>query len=271
MENAVGTELNLAVCEEALGHLLAARDLYRSTVARANDGRSDMAQEKLAALNQRLPRLTIRPAPDAPASTRVTIDGTAIRFGLTEPMDPGERVLVITAIGHEDRETKVQLEEGKHKEVFAAPGKKLPEAVNAKESDADAVSEDPLAWRLGRDQNVDGPDAGSWRPLGITVGAIGIAGLAAGVVTTVMWTDRLDEVKRQCDPAPCIDAPDRDIAESGNSLYMASIVSLAVGAAGVGLGAYLTFWADEDDKGEHAKVAVIPAPGGGFMSVSGAF
>src|SRR5262245_30450330 len=68
-----GTLLNLARCDEQLGELASAWQLYRQGLDQlaADDDRREFVQERLADLEKRLPKLTIRLARGARADARV--------------------------------------------------------------------------------------------------------------------------------------------------------------------------------------------------------
>ena len=73
----VGTLISLAVCEEATGKLAGARLHWQQAADLARgrgDERAEYCAQQLAAIDKRVPRLTIRIAPGAPAGTFVLYD-----------------------------------------------------------------------------------------------------------------------------------------------------------------------------------------------------
>src|SRR5262249_11345883 len=82
---ALGTRLNLATCYEHIGKLARAWGLYRDARepgSQAGDvKRRDYARKQAAALEPRLPRLTIAPPARPPTGFVVKRDGMAIDVG----------------------------------------------------------------------------------------------------------------------------------------------------------------------------------------------
>src|SRR6185369_17293316 len=73
LDAAVGTELNLADCEEKRGHLASAWELYRTAAEKLSerDERLAFARSRIQALAPRLPKLTLTLAPGAPRQSAV--------------------------------------------------------------------------------------------------------------------------------------------------------------------------------------------------------
>ncbi len=116
-----GTLLNLANCHEKLGKLATAWGEYREALTLARvDGRADrvqFAEERLAALEPRLPTLVIELA--APVSSieglQVLRDGVllgAAAMGVRLPVDPGAHVIEARAPGRASFRIEVHAVEG---------------------------------------------------------------------------------------------------------------------------------------------------------------
>ena len=108
LDPAVGTVLNLAICEEHLGRLASAWQRYQEVIHALGPGdeRLPIARTKAAAIDPRVPRLTIRLAPAAPADTKVMLGAgalTSASFGLALPRDPGKHEIVASADGRAPR------------------------------------------------------------------------------------------------------------------------------------------------------------------------
>jgi hypothetical protein len=98
-----GVHYHIALCQEHLGQLAAALDQYTSAEGQA---RSENAQDVLVLVGKRIedlgprvPRLTLRLAPDAGDAT-VTLDGARLPpavVGTALPVDPGEHSIEVTA------------------------------------------------------------------------------------------------------------------------------------------------------------------------------
>ncbi len=266
LEPAVGTELNLASCEEKLSHLLAARKYYQSVVSRVgpDDGRRMIALERLEVVQARLPRLTVRLVEGAPAGVRVSAKGRSVMLGQTEAVDPGAYSFSVSAPGHALRQIDVVVSEGETRELLVEPGPALesPPLVAPEPQPILLVApEGPLA-------EVD--ERSGTQPLGLALGAFGIANVAAGSVLGIMSLQRASLIEDRCPGGACNDLADVDLANEGAAMRTWSFVTLGVGAAALGVGAYFTFWADRED-GSEAQVAVTPLEDGASLSVSGKF
>jgi hypothetical protein len=99
LDPAVGTVFNIADCEERLGRVARAWTLFDEVAQRlpVTDKRRAVAQQRAAALEPRLPKLSIRLAAKAPAGARVVRDGVELgsaSLGTPLPVDPGEHVVI---------------------------------------------------------------------------------------------------------------------------------------------------------------------------------
>ena len=76
LDPALGTLLNMATCYEMLGHIASAWGHYREVIAHAQKvgdlARIDIAKARIAALQPRLPKLTIKP-PKYPIGDRKSV------------------------------------------------------------------------------------------------------------------------------------------------------------------------------------------------------
>ena len=107
LDPATGTLLNLATCREAEGKLASAwiafSDAMRASRREQRDDRVKLAEERIAAIEPRLSRLTIDVPPEARIPDLVVrIDGVAIGlavFGVPAPIDPGAHRIEASAPG----------------------------------------------------------------------------------------------------------------------------------------------------------------------------
>jgi hypothetical protein len=111
------TLLNLAVCSEAQGQLAAALAFWEQGAAllEASDERLEIAKERIASLQLRVPQLTVALPPKLPAGAVLEFDGAVVaRASLVEAMrlDPGEHTIVLEAPDHQRSEVIVKLREG---------------------------------------------------------------------------------------------------------------------------------------------------------------
>lgn len=226
LDPAVGTVFNLADCEEKQGHLAQAWTLFQEVVQKLpeSDERHAIAAKRAAALEPRLPRLTLRLAPNAPAGTRVVRDGTELgsaSFGSALPLDPGTHRLVVDADGREPKEFVVTLGERESRALEVMPGPARAE-------------QGPVAPLPPE------PSSGSGRKtLGYVLAGVGVAGLVTGIVAGVMVLGDKSTVDANCDDDKRCNAEGLDAAERGKTMGIVTTVGLVTGAVGLGAGTYL--------------------------------
>lgn len=229
LDPAPGTVLNLADCEEHLGHLATAWTLYREVTQRLppSDERHGIALARAKALEPKLPKLTVTLAPGAPPGTRVLRDGVELGPAALDtalPVDPGAHSLVVEAPGRERTERSVSLAEGQSERVVLQLG--------AKSS--------------GR-QGPSGPSAtsSSKRTWGWVLGGVGVAGLSVGTVTGLMVLGEKRKVDDNCDANKRCSAAGMDAVDSGRTYGTISGASFIVGGLALAGGAYLLLSGDE--------------------------
>ena len=116
VKTTAGLRFHIALCEEKLGHLVAALADYTAADQMARDQNNkdviDAVAEPLKNLRIRVPTLTIE-VPQA-EDTRVELDGTAVPsglFGVAMPVEPGTHHVVARARGKREFSTDVTLHE----------------------------------------------------------------------------------------------------------------------------------------------------------------
>jgi hypothetical protein len=128
----VGTFISLAQCEEVFGLLASARTHWKQAAQLADaqgDGRTAFARERLAAIDPRVPRLTLVLPRDTPAGTMVRdndVDLGAASAGLELPVEVGKHALAVVAPGHESWAVQIDLGEGEKREVRLLVGPLTP-------------------------------------------------------------------------------------------------------------------------------------------------
>jgi hypothetical protein len=251
LDAAAGTALNLAVCEDKQGHVASAWQRLREALdlLPAADDRIPLARRQLAALEQRLPHLTVRLAREAPPGTRVLRDGVEVDaavMGFAEPVDPGPHTLRVTAPGYPARLYTVDSHEAVSQELLVEPGVAAPTVRT----------------------RADGRRVAGWIAIGI-----GLPAAALGAVTGLTVIDRGNERRSLCPDNACATpgalANARSVDSSGKALSIVSTASFAVAAAGVATGVYLLLTAHEKETG--AVVTAGAAPGGAALTLAGTF
>jgi Tetratricopeptide repeat len=239
LDPAVGTLLNVAHCEAALGKLASAWEHYRAVLddLPRDDERVAHVRAQLAALEPRLPRLTVVLASGAHGA-RVARDGSVLgeaALGAPLPVDPGEHEIVVTAPGTKPRRYAVTAKEGEAKTISVELGpasQTEPEKPTATPAPAPAVASRP-APAPARDQGTSSRT--TW---GYVIGGVGVAGLVVGAGAGALALSKKGTVRDHCDADYNCDASGVDAASSGKRWATVSTVAFAVGAAGVGVGAY---------------------------------
>jgi hypothetical protein len=232
-EPAPGTLLNLANCEERRGQLPAAADDYEAAAQqfRAGDVRVEFARKRLATLERRVARLTVRLDPAAPPGTTVDRDGRALDAALrASHVAPDEHELVVRAPGRSEVRVRVRLAAGEAREIdlVAGPVASVPAPVRI------STPTPPSAPPPGSP-----PAAGaSSIPAYVALG-IGGAGVAAGAITGVMALAGTSTVRSECPAHQCVSQQGIDDANRAHVLATTSTVAFGVGIVGVAIGSYL--------------------------------
>jgi hypothetical protein len=225
LDPAPGTLLNLADCEEHLGHLARAWDAWHEGIAllpRA-DERLPPARERAQALERRLPRLLLRLAPNAPPVTKLRCDDTEIgaaSLGVALPVDPGLHVVHAEAVGRISSSTEVTLAEGETRALDVAPGPTIAPPPESTPAPVSAPSRVPEGTRSGS----------GLRTTGWVIGAVGLVGLGVGTATGLLTMSKKAEVDVHCVAGKGCDPAGYDAATSGQTLAIESNVAFAIGA-----------------------------------------
>lgn len=269
LDPAPGTVLNLADCNEHRGRRALAWQEYRDVVAAlpARDPRVPVANERIAALEKKLAKLTLRLAEGAPLDAVVERDGVEVKprdFGSPTLLDPGDHEVRVTAGDRPERRTIVRLAEGEAKDIVVAPAP-LPRRG----------SETVSRGAGNHDEHVDGADGRSKRTLGYWIAGGGAVVAAAGGVLLYLSKTQHDEVRAACSGDTCTDgqtqshqAKEDTAATNGK----AGIVAAGLGGAGVLVGVIMALTAVPNaSAGIPEHVAVSATPGGGFVGFGGAW
>jgi len=219
LEPAAGTALNLGDCSEHLGHLATAWQRYQEAADRfGSDDRADFARKKVTELTPKLARLTLQIAPGTPEGAVLSRDGIEVGTAVLDlpvPIDAGDHRITVTLPGHAPKEITVHVEDGEQKILECAPGPVIP----------------------GRSGG-DSPSSSVAFPIGITVGAIGLLGVGAGVATGLLTIDRRDVVRANCDALKACNPAGIAAASEGKTFSAVSTAAFIGG--GVALAAGVT-------------------------------
>jgi hypothetical protein len=250
LDPALGTLLNLALCEEKRGRLATAWEKFHEFVDTAppRDDRRSVAWSHIKTLEPKLPKLEISLTGVQPADAIVHLDGVELHgasFGSPIAIDPGFHIITLTIAREIVRREEFEIHPGHLMDLeLAAPS----EQSNTDTPPADEVSKpapDTLqtkgpvltthASRPGTPSN----SAHRWRTHAIIAGAVGAAALVTSAVMGSLALGKKQDVQRQCPDGVC-DAAGLQAANAGRSLVVAADVTLAIGLASVlSCGAFL--------------------------------
>jgi hypothetical protein len=248
--------LNLADCEDRLGdlvsaqqHSVQARDLARQD---ADPLLLAVAEQHLAALDKRLPRLTIVLAHDTPPDTAVSRDGTAlgsVSLGVALPANPGKHVVVASVAGHADRTFEVELAEGAQQSIEVAPG--------------DALA--PPAPQVVAAPAVLTPPPSSWtarKSVALSLVVVGTAGMAVGAVFGVLAIGKNNDsnANNHCNASGC-DPTGTQLRNDALTDATVSTVAFGAGVAVAAAGVVLWWTAPAQQVTSAGRLEVAPSLG----------
>jgi hypothetical protein len=249
--------LNLADCEEKIGRLASAWQFWREAIDMMgqSDERLSYARGRSSALDRRVPRLTITLAGADGDATRVLRDDLELgsaSLGSPLPVDPGSHVVRVTAAGFAESKVVVTVAEGERKSIEVKPGPRVASPVVKAAAPASVAASQPKrTW--------------GW----ISMGA-GAAALGGAVVTGLIMAGHKDTVEEHCSQDHICDAMGYDAAQSGQKLLIPNAVLWGLGAAGLGVGAYLLLSSSNEGKTTTA-LTVRTTNGGSLVMCEGRF
>jgi hypothetical protein len=250
------TLINLADAEEHVGKLVDARrhwDEARAQAAREGEAEIEAeSRRRVAALESRIPSLTVKLASGSVLTVRIDEDGLPFSsgsIGAPVPTDPGHHTLVVHADGYEDRSFDVILQAGVSVEFSVTPGPPKPATPStAERSDGGAPSP---ALRL----------------TGAVAAGVGAVGLGVGTYFGIAAIQKQQDANcpRNVCTAPS-GHPDtlRQAIDAGNL----STVFLVAGGVLVAGGAALWFLAPRGGEPRAAIAPVVVRDGAGASLVA---
>jgi tetratricopeptide (TPR) repeat protein len=262
LDRASGTLLNLGDCNEQRGRLATAWQYYRLAIdalhgSEPRDARIDFATARAAAIQPRVPRVTLTLSPGAPADAAVALDGVEVAgaaLGTPLPVDPGAHRVDVRAAGRAPRSYPVQAAEGNTVAIAVDAGDPLGTAA-------------PAAPRPAPSSASSG-----WRTLGFVVGGVGIAGLAVGAISGLAAIDAKNTVQSNCSETTktCSSQAGLDAASRGATFSTVSPIGFAAGAVALAAGAYLVL-SNRPDASRATALAPMLSPFGAGASLTHTF
>ncbi len=244
LDHAGGALLNLALCHEKEGKIASAWVEYKESVTEARRAgrpeREQVALESAAALEPRLPKLTVTVPPEARVSgLEVIRNQSAIEqggWGTPLPVDPGEVSIEVRAPGHKPWSTKISIQPGETQAV-SVPVLEIDEATLVK----------PPWWTTRK-------------KVAVSVGAVGVTALGVGAFFGI---EALANRRQALNGCPTLDGELRcstsAASVSQTSVRQAWVSDVAVGAGVLGVAAAVYLIATDKPKASTSPDAA-PAP-----------
>jgi len=247
---AVGTAFNLANCEEKRGRMATAWVLFRQVAAQMNpdDPRLSVANERVAALGKRAPRVIFTADGRTPTDTRVRLDDLELAsasFGSAIPLDLGGHHAVIRSASAPPRTLTFVVAEGETISLgLTPPATHQPATLAA----APGRTQEP-----GTDAAVgDGRVLGLPRPKAtLLAGGVGAAGLALGIITGIVGLHEQSVADGECSTVTrTCSRRGHDANQSAKEMATVSSVGFVFAILGGGTAGYLYFTAPTGGRSE---------------------
>lgn len=235
-----GTLFTLAECENKRGKIATALGHYRDFLALVEGMKPDqkarqaervkIAQSQKAALDDKVPTLTVTVQAGAPPGISVRRDGVEIAasaIGEAIPVDPGDHVVQSRVPGGKDAERKISISPGDHRQIV----------VDAKgDLEASGAASSSGSGGASPGEGVATPSSSSRRIGAYVAGGVGVVGLVIGGITGGLTLGKKGVINKNCglfgDPLLC-NHEGKLAADSSKTLGIASDIGFAVGGAGV--------------------------------------
>ena len=276
LDPGAGTLMNLAACYEKNGQTASAWATYLDAVpASRSSGHADWeahAKERAAALEPTLSRLTITVPPenDVPG-LHIERDGKEVlraEWGTAIPVDPGAHPVVATAPQTQQWSTTAAVGPNAAKVSVTIPKLAL-EQANANPAPTPPPAVAPVAPPPSRPPENDGS---TQRIVGIVIGAAGIVALGVGTAFGLMAKSTYNSAFSDCQASDdrCTSAGVSGVSQAQSQATIASVL-FPVGAVALVGGAVVYFTAPKGAPAGGVGLRVVPTPGGGAMSLGGAW
>ena len=268
LDPALGTLLNLAVCNERLGKTASAWAEYRDAESVAKrEGRLERvtyAREHAAQLEPRLSHLLIvRAEGNADPGLEVRLDGVTVgepALGTAIPVDPGAHRVEVRATRKKAWSVDVTVDDrAERKSVAIPPLEDAPVAppVTPPVAPVTAPGEPGVLGPPPAPPPASETHASPDRTAFYVVGTAGMAALAfgavAGMQAIVRWNDRT----KLCTGDACSQTG-LDADTAAKSWALAADIGLGAGAVGIAAGGYLLWTSGRAEAPRSGKVRLTP-------------
>lgn len=253
LDHGPGTRFRLAECREQEGRLASAWALFvdvADELKRGGDKREEQARKRAAALEPRLPRLTVLVSAEAARieGLEVRRGGTLIQrplWGEPLPVDPGDQQIEARAPGREPLRASVRVIEGG--------------SVNVRIPDLEPLES---GRRAGAPAGAaDAPMPGQ-RVGALVIGGVGVAGLVVGGVFGLRTFSQWGDADKQCPTRQGCSDEALELESAARTSATISNVGFVVGGVGVLTAGILWFTAPrQSPRGGLAGWQIAPVVG----------
>jgi hypothetical protein len=249
LDAGTGTLLALALCHEGEGRLASAWGEFADVAARSRrEGRQDRAEaaeQRKAALESRLPMITVSVAPGGEKIEGLVIkrDGAEVGSGswaVAVPVDPGHHHVEASAPGYRPFTTTIALETDGARQTVVVPV--LERAPDLPQSVPGGAS-----------------GGGFWSPLrvgGTAVAVAGLAGLGVGTVFGLKAISLNNDSDKNCDAQSSCNLSGYNTRHDAQSAGNVATVSFVAGGVALAAGATMFVLAKPRSTGGTAVIAV---------------
>ena len=238
---AIGTLMNVALCDEKLGRIASAVEHFAEARDRAKEGNLPdyvaEAEAHITKLKDDVPKVTIRFLGVRPEGTRVLIGDHVIppvRYekGEPVPVDPGELVVVVSAPGRLAYETKLMI------------GKKEEKTIEVPELKKGVTVKSSSRRTVGLITTIAG-------------GTFFVTGAVLGLYARSEYNKNFDSGCDAVDGDIVCDAKEQSETERARTIGNVGTVVGAVGLVATGVGLYL--WLTAPKEPTERKVTLVPS------------
>jgi len=276
LDPAVGTLLYLGECYEKRGRTASAWVTFRDAEALARSAgqtqRAEMARVHAERLQAGLSRVTVELSTEARATPGLQVRCGSVPIdpalpGAPIPVDPGEVVIEASAPGYTTFTRSLNVAAGARLTAtipaLARSAATAPKPVPVPESTPATPSPMPVAAPSPSEPVPVSPSAPPRSPpsqslaVPITLGAVGVVGLAVGAVFGIKSIGNASDAKDLCPNGQCNEARGESLMDDARTQARVSNVAFAVGVVGLASGV-IVYVLGRPAKVEQARLGVTP-------------
>jgi hypothetical protein len=272
LDPGIGTNFNLADCLEHIGRTASAwarfLDVAAATKAAGQPERERVARARAAALEPRLPRISIQvqsPAPDL-VVLRDDVRVEAPSWGMAVPVDPGSHQIEASAPDRKLWAKTVEVPALPATVEVLVPALELAAPAQAPVAPPGVVSLGPAAGKGPEGLVVAHEERRRWSRPVIVLGSVGLAALVAGVVYGIKFEIDNGDAQQICSSmttATNCPAPDQlkhsTLVDAAYTDRTVELLSFGVGTAALVTAGYL-WWQDARHHAHRSETQLSFAP-----------